>query len=375
MASVNLFSLLTPKAPKGKGINSINLDTQFDTGVPALTNLTALGDSISTTLDAPAGAALGYQAIGFNILSGHTLNMGAGNDTLSVKLGSAVGAVGLKIGTNSVLDLGVGNDSVVIALTGDGSVGIDNQSTILGGAGLDSVGADGILHGIVNGTAAFDPTTGAPILSTAVINMGAGADKMSATSLTGNGIENYGTITMGLNTEADKDVLTGGSAGHGVLTPAFTPGHFGIYNTGTINMGGGKDVVDALVGGFGGGGTYNLGFAGDKDADAVLGFGSGTFNGGGGRNTISLPDGTYNISYTTANGHKPIALTDLASGAVTRAGNVEVMTFNQFDGIGGTGINAGLHFFAPALVGTGGLALTSFTVNTAGDISAANYVA
>lgn len=368
MASKTLFSLLTAAAP-GKGINSIlNLDTQFDTGVPAVTNLTAANDLIFTTLDAPAGPPIGYQAIGFNIIAGHTLNMGAGNDQLQVSQGSALNAVGIKIGTASTLDLGAGTNKVLILLTGAGSVGVNNQSKFLAGSGGDTIKADADLNGFVNGSATN---------KTALLNTGAGGDTVVASSVTGHGLVNYGTITMGLNTEADKDSITGSSAGHPLIpaAPAYTPTKFGIFNAGTINMGGGKDVVDALVGGFGGGGVYNLGFAGDVDADAVLGFGSGTFNGGGGRNTITLPDGVYTINYATLNGHKPTSLTDLASGAVTRNGDLTtVMTFNQFDGIGGSGLTAGLHFFNPALVGTGGTVLTTFTVNAIGDIAAATYL-
>jgi len=366
MASVALFSSLTSVG--NKGINFLGFDTQFNTGTLAVTNLPAGKNLITTTLDAPSGTPAGYQAIGFSILAGHTLNTGAGDDSLSVAQGSALNAIGINIGLGGTLNLGAGRNKEIILLTGAGSVGVKNQGKYLSGSGGDTIKADADFHGLVNGSATNKTVT---------FETGAGGDTASFSGLTGHGIENYGTITMGLNTEADKDVLTGSSAGHGVLpgAPAYTPAKFGIFNSGTINMGGGKDVIDALVGGFGGGGTYNLGFAGDTDADAVLGFGAGTFNGGGGRNTITLPDGAYTINYATLNGHKPTSLTDLASGAVTRNGDLTtVMTFNQFDGIGGSGLTAGLHFFNPALVGTGGTVLTTFTVNTAGDIAAASYL-
>jgi hypothetical protein len=367
MASKTLFSLLTAAAA-GKGINStLNLDTQFDTGVPAVTNLTAANDLIFTTLDAPAGTPIGYQAIGFNIIAAHTLNMGAGNDQLQITQGSALNAVGIKIGTGSTLDLGAGTNKVVITLTGAGSVGVNNQSKFLAGSGGDTIKADAVLNGFVNGSATN---------KTALFNTGAGGDVVAVSGETGHGLVNYGTITMGLNTEADKDSITGSSAGHPLIpaAPAYTPTKFGIFNAGTINMGGGKDVIDALVGGFGGGGTYNLGFAGDVDADAVLGFGAGTFNGGGGRNSITLPDGAYTINYASVNGHKPTSLTDLASGTITRNGDLTtVMTFNQFDGIGGSAPTAGLHFFNPALIGTGGTVLTSITIDTLGNNTAVTF--
>jgi len=367
MASVSLFSLLAPAA-RNKGIISLtNLDTQFNTGVPAVTTLTALNDLLGTTLDAAAGTPVNYQAIGFNILAGKTLNLGAGDDQLQISQGSALNAVGINIGTGSTLDLGAGTNKVVITLTGAGSVGVNNQSKFLAGTGGDTIVSDAILNGFVNGSATN---------KTALFDTGAGGDKVSVSSETGHGLVNYGTITMGLNTQADKDSITGSSAGHPLIpaAPAYTPGKFGIFNAGTINMGGGKDVVDALVGGFGGGGVYNLGFAGDVDADAVLGFGAGTFNGGGGRNSITLPDGAYTINYASVNGHKPTSVTDLASGTITRNGDLTtVMTFNQFDGIGGSGLTAGLHFFNPALVGTGGTVITSITINTLGDNTAVTF--
>ena len=194
---------------------------------------------------------------------------------------------------------------------------------------------------------------------------------------TGHGIENWGTITMGLETEADKDVLTGSSAGHPLVAPAPFYDHtkIGIFSAGTINFGGGKDVVDALLGGFGGGGVYNLGWTKtDADVDMVNGFGAGTFNGGGGRNGITLPDGDYAISCT----HKPISLTDLASGTLIRNGDqTTVMTFNGFDGIGGAGLDlllSTIHLaFAPPLGAV--TVLSTFSVNAAGNVSSAQYVA
>jgi hypothetical protein len=372
MASVALFSSLTSVG--NKGINFLGFDTQFNTGTLAVTNLPAGKNLISTTLDAASGTPVGYQAIGFSILAGHTLNTGSGDDSLSVLQGSALNAIGINIGLGGTLNLGAGRNKVIILLTGAGSVGVNNQSKFLAGSGLDTIKADAGLHGLINGSATN---------TTAVFNTGAGADRADFSSVDGHGIENYGTITMGLDTEADKDVLTGSSAGHPLVLPApfYDPNKFGIFNAGTINFGGGKDVVDALLGGFGGGGVYNLGWTKtdpktgkvtqDADVDVVNGFGAGTFNGGGGRNGITLPDGDYAITYTV----KPITLTDLASGNLTRNGDATtVMTFNQFDGIGGTGLLGALHFVnVPAVVGPATV-LQSFTVNAAGDIAAASYL-
>lgn len=49
------------------------------------------------------------------------------------------------------------------------------------------------------------------------------------------------------------------------------------------------------------------------------------------------------------------------------------MTFNQFDGIGGTGLLGALHFVNAPPLGAAQV-LSTFSVNTAGDISAVQYV-
>jgi len=384
MAAITKFSSIIP-VKGGKAFVSVgNLDTQFETGLSAVTTLSAVSDRISTTLDAPIGAVLGYKSIGFSILAGHTLNMAGGDDSLDVIQGSAVGAIGMNIGLSGTFDFGAGNDKIVFVLTGSDSIGINNQGKFLTGAGLEILKFEGALHGLVNGS-----TTN----TAALIDTGAQDDKLDVISSSGNAIENYGTLTMGQSTENNTDKLSGNSGGHPLIPagPSYTPGKFGIYNTGVVNMGGGGDVVDALTGGFGGGGTYNLGWSKtvgtvttqDADNDAVSGFGWGTFNGGGGRNGITLPDGTYRINYTTA----PLTLRDLASGTVQRSGdggvtwnvnpgtvNITTMTFNGFDGIGGSGLNAGLHFVDVNPVTGATKLLQNLTIDTLGQVTAATYL-
>ena len=366
MASV--VNLATLTALKGKGVNSVkNVDTQFVTG-QAVTTLTASADSIYTTLDAAAGSSPGYEAIGFKVLGGQKLDFGAGKDTIKVtQLAASAGATtGVHVGAGSTFDLGADDDSVVVSLNGAGSVGIVNKGKFLTGTGIDTIVVDARLNGIVNALGA-------------TIDTGSGGDKIDAASADGDAIHNEGTIIMGTAAESDVDTLTGNSLGHGVLTPTYSPGKFGIYNSGTINMGGGKDVVDALVGGFGGNGVYNLGWTvtdskgvvtQDQDVDVVMGFGSGTFNGGGGRNAITLPGGTYTIQYSV----KPVTLKDLASGTIKRDGDTStVMTFNQFDGIGGSAPLAGLHFAFSAPLGAV-QTLQSLTIAADGNVTAVNYI-
>ncbi|MBE9155167.1 hypothetical protein [Cyanobium sp. LEGE 06113] len=68
-----------------------------------------------------------------------------------------------------------------------------------------------------------------------------------------------------------------------------------IYNEGTVKTGGGNDTIDALEGGFGGGGKYFLGWG----RDTVKGFGDGYFDGGWGRDTLVLPgqEEDYDITW------------------------------------------------------------------------------
>lgn len=385
MAVVTNFASILPTKGGKAFVSLTNLDTQFETGLLPITTFGASSDRISTTLDAPIGAVPGYQSIGYSILAGHTLDLGAGDDSLDVLQGSATGAIGIKIGLGGKLDFGAGNDQARILLTGVGSVGMNNQGMFLTGAGLEIMKFEGDLHGIVNGSATN---------SAALIDTGSQDDKLDAFSSSGHAIENYGTITLGQATDNDSDKLTGNSGGHPLIAapPAYTPGKFGIYNTGVINMGGGRDSLDALTGGFGGGGTYNLGWTKvaangvvtqDADADSVSGFGWGTFDGGGGRNGITLPDGTYRVSYTT----KPLTLRDLASGTIQRSGDggltwnvnpgtvdITTMTFKGFDGIGGSGLNAGLHFVDVNPVTGATKLLQNLTIDTLGQVTAVTYL-
>ncbi|WP_415409231.1 hypothetical protein ACLM45_10630 [Synechococcus sp. A10-1-5-9] len=66
----------------------------------------------------------------------------------------------------------------------------------------------------------------------------------------------------------------------------------GIFNNGVIDGGAGDDVFDALTGGWGGNGRADLG----SGNDTVRGFGSGTFDGGIGFDTLICKSGTYNIA-------------------------------------------------------------------------------
>jgi len=106
-----------------------------------------------------------------------------------------------------------------------------------------------------------------------------------ATEINGIGIVNRGTLDLSQRAGEggkDNDLITG---------IASAAGGIGIYNSGYIGMDKGNDTIDALIGGFGGMGEYQLG---DGD-DAVKGFGTGSFYGGLGTDSLYLPSGTYKV--------------------------------------------------------------------------------
>ena len=104
--------------------------------------------------------------------------------------------------------------------------------------------------------------------------------------ITGNASAAGGTGIYNSNdyfyTASGNDIITG-------IGPA--AGGFGIYNSGTITTYQGNDTIDALTGGFGGGGKYKL----DEGNDTVKGFGIGTFDGGPGDDSLYLPSGSYKV--------------------------------------------------------------------------------
>jgi len=107
-----------------------------------------------------------------------------------------------------------------------------------------------------------------------------------ATEINGIGIVNRGTIDLG-----QKLSGYGGQANDLITGIASAAGGIGIYNSGYITMDKGNDTIDALTGGFGGMGEYQLG---DGD-DTVKGFGTGKFYGGSGSDSLYLPSGTYKV--------------------------------------------------------------------------------
>jgi len=211
-----------------------------------------------------------------------TITMGNGNQDSITGTGLSNGSYGIynqdlaALSNSPTITLGDGNKDSIIGTatgtTGNGGIGIYNKghSTItMGNGNQDSIigtatGDEGI--GILN-----------EILST--ITMGNGnKDSIigTATGMMSIGIKNLGnsTITMG--------------DGNDTITASGT--QYGIYNSGTIQLGDGNDTITAN-GGFGGDGTLILG----SGKDTVIGFGAQTIKGGGGKDTLIVPSGSYKV--------------------------------------------------------------------------------
>ena len=146
----------------------------------------------------------------------------------------------------------------------------------------------------------------------AVIATGAGDDRVIGEG--GRcGIRNIGLIDLG----DDNDVMRGTGSdvgfqneepeasdferwgvdlggGDDLLVGAATAaGGAGIVNASVVEAGDGNDTIDALTGGFVGGGAIRMG-AGD---DVVKGFGSAAIDGGDGEgDVLILPEGAYRVS-------------------------------------------------------------------------------
>jgi hypothetical protein len=91
--------------------------------------------------------------------------------------------------------------------------------------------------------------------------------------------------------------------------------------------GSGDDCVNALLGGFSGTGTTDLG----EGNDTLKGFGSGSFDGGAGtQDAILFGEGVYTIS----------------GGLITRTGSGAQMNVSNFEFIGGAAVGGQLIAFA-----------------------------
>lgn len=198
---------------------------------------------------------------------------------------NATDEIRVAIGAN-VNTLG-GND--VIENNG-GKLGIFNSDTINTAGGSDTI------TGIADDIGIFNSDT---ILTAGGVDTIRGEGDFI-------GIFNSNTI----NTDGGSDNITGIA-------------DIGIFNSGTIVTGNGTDTVDALTGGFAGGGTVNLG----QGNDIIRGFGQQTVNGAQGNSDTAELGFTLNNQVTFgANGTNGIDV--IFDGQTMSFTNVETFDFN-----------------------------------------------
>lgn len=318
--------------------------------------------SVLSPLDAPEYSSLlsaNYSpnlingSVGIGLLNGGLITMGEGNDAISGKSKATIKSTGtISILNASIaagmlnagaIDLGGGSNSLEgsasastsqkqsLSLINAGlAIGLANANPFCSGASITAVGSSGEqkLTGKAEVTLK-DVELSAELLSGAAavgiangfdssIDLGNGDTKINGsatatatsvnTALFGIGLAagllNAGSITTG----SGKDVITGSGSGS-IASGSTLDLYAGIANFGTIATGAGNDIVDALIGGFYGCGTVDLG----ADDDILKGFGSGAFLGGDGEDLLTLNNViagspvTYTVSVLDGNGFYQIS--------------------------------------------------------------------
>lgn len=164
---------------------------------------------------------------------------------------------------------------------------------VLAGQSVKTLGGDDIIKAEIT-------TNNSGIYNDGTIDTGRGGDTLTGIAPIGIGIANLSSGVI--QTGSGDDVIRG-------------QGRIGILNNGLISTGAGNDTVDALTGGFAGAGTIDLG----ANDDTLKGFGSGTFIGGRGIDTLVFGEGRYSFS----------------NGSITREGSAEIMIVTGFERIRG----------------------------------------
>jgi hypothetical protein len=243
----------------------------------------------------------------------------------SLTAASSLYSAAIANGGNGVIDMGAGKDTLTATTFGVRSIGILNGK--IGGGGATPTGERMVMG----------------LGDDCIVGQNASTGAIANTY----GIYNTGTIDLGAGNDSIQGIKVSTAA-----TGA------AIFNNGSILGGDGNDSFDALIGGWAGSGTVS----GGNGADVVKGFGSGNFDGGAGaKDELILGEGVYNVKYNAV----PTAIN--ASFQLTRSGNPGVvMNVVGFEAIGSAlkPLAAGVH---PQAVG--GLRLASFTIDAAGDFS------
>jgi hypothetical protein len=196
---------------------------------------------------------------------------------------------GIGVVNSNLINFANGSDRLIArSLDGDSSGLLNDGGSVFMGRDGDAVEGESLGgYGISN-------------INNGILNAGSGADQIVGIGGSA-GVFNQGTIDAG----ADDDSLVGRVRGAEGAA---------IWNEGFISMGEGNDTVDAILGGFTGGGIVDLG----NGNDAILGFGDVNVNGGAGTDRLLLDAGTYQIS----------------EGVITRSGSSAVLTFQGIERIG-----------------------------------------
>jgi hypothetical protein len=299
-------------------INRVS-DSNNDIKNYGLIDLGVGDDNISISGDSTPGIG---PLSGLHNFAGGQFFTGKGMDTITVR------GRGTRFRNEGLFDTGEHSDTIICDQF------LDNPGQILTGSGHDVISVTSPVsltsyaifnEGTINAGIGNDTLTGSntdvgffPLLTTGISNSGTillekGNDHLNG--IGGNvGISNGGLINSG----DGNDVITGQGA-----TKA-------IENWGTILTGSGRDTVNALEGGFGGLGTLNLGIGNDT----LLGFGTGTFEGGLGTDVLTFRPGTYTIAATAGGAHQ-----------ITNAGlQMTVLGFERF------GAGANLTLFSQAVL-------------------------
>lgn len=184
---------------------------------------------------------------------------------------------GIRVALDVTANTLSGDDTIFESF--DINAGIINRGTIKTENGRDTISGGGRSFGIINQGIIetgndHDTISGrfgniASIDNSGTIRTGAGNDEITGSEGFGTGIVNTGMIETG----SGCDIISGSSI--------FSAG---IDNSGMIETGKDRDTVDALSGGFSGGGTINL----DNGDDLIRGFGTQIVDGGCGFDAAEL---------------------------------------------------------------------------------------
>ena len=218
-----------------------------------------------------------------------------GNDTLS---GDGLNEDGI-FNLNGI-NTGSGNDSVI----GRGAAGLASEAFLFTKSGNDEIRGSGFYAGIWN---------------VSHIKSGEGNDSIIGNGVRG-GITNYNRLSTGIGSDLVRGKSKSGA---------------GILNSRTIRTGRDNDTVDALVGGFAGGGKTLLG----SDSDKLIGFGDGIFNGGRGNDALVQGQGTYTITEVSPRSIRSRVSDKIEAPKVytiTRQGDSSTMYVTGFETISGT---------------------------------------